>query len=100
MTYKELEKRGLVVPESMRYDAQNKYYDPDGYPTKEIRKQYTEFCTNLITDMVANGATAEELEKAILFSMVCIDSQKYKLSIIKAEEDLDIKLFEEKYMSH
>lgn len=83
-----LKKSGL--PQSKVYDAHNKYYSGSGYPNRETRKKYTDYCSHLIDGMVENGGKEEEFERALLFSFVCIDSIKYKLSILKAKEDLGI----------
>lgn len=83
-----LKKSGLS--QSKVYDARNKYYSGSGYPSRETRKEYTDYCSNLIDGMVENGGKEEELERALLFSYVCVDSIKYKLNILKAKEDLGI----------
>ena len=83
-----LSKSGL--PKSKVYDTHNKYFTAKGYPSRETRKKYTNYCSNLIAGMIENGSKEEELERALLFSLVCIDSIKYKLSILKAKEDLGI----------
>lgn len=46
--------------------------------------------TNLITDMTIKGATDEELERAVKFSMVVIDAPKHELDWKRAEKDLRI----------
>lgn len=89
-----LDKSG--VQKSTIYELRNKYHTFD-VPTRAIRQTYLGFCSKLLTDMSANGATAEELEKAIMFSLVVLDSEKYKLSIIKAKDDMDIQMLYEKY---
>ena len=92
-----LKKQGLEVLASSVYETRDKYFDPHNVPDKETRKEWTNYCSELITAMTVNGATPEEIEKAIIFSMVCIDSQKYKLSITKAYKDLKIAALEKKY---
>lgn len=94
-----LKKQGLEVLASSVYETRDKYFDPHNVPDKETRKELTNYCSELIEAMIANGATSEELEKAIIFSMVCIDSLKYQLSITKAYKDLKIAALEKKYKS-
>ena len=90
-----LKKSGL--PQSKVYDAHNKYYSGSGYPNRETRKKYTGYCSHLIDGMVENGGKEEELERALLFSYVVLDSEKKKLSIITAKEDFGIQELHDKY---
>ena len=89
-----LDKSG--VQKSTIYELRNKYYTVDP-PTRSIRQTYLGFCSNLIANMVVNGATAEELEKAILFSYVVLDSEKFKLNILTAKDDFGIQKLYAKY---
>ena len=47
--------------------------------------------SNLITDMTLNGASEDELARAVRHSMVVIDAGKHKLDYKKSEKDNDIK---------
>lgn len=89
-----LEKSG--VQKSSIYELHNKYYTFEPTP-RSVRQTYLGFCSNLITNMTVNGATAEELEKAILFSCVVLDSDKYRLNILTAKDDFGIQALYEKY---
>lgn len=89
-----LDKSG--VQKSAIYELRNKYYTFEPTP-KSVRQTYIGFCSNLIANMTANGATAEELEKAILFSIVVLDSDKYRLNILTAKDDFGIQALHEKY---
>lgn len=89
-----LDKSG--VQKSAIYELRNKYYTFEPTP-RSVRQTYIGFCSNLITNMTVNGATAEELEKAILFSCVVLDSDKYRLNILTAKDDLGIQALYEKY---
>lgn len=89
-----LDKSG--VQKSSIYELRNKYYTFEPTP-RSVRQTYIGFCSNLITNMTVNGATAEELERAILFSCVVLDSDKYRLNILTAKDDLDIQALYEKY---
>jgi hypothetical protein len=93
---KELNKFGF--PKSKIYDAHNKYYSSAGYPSRETRKKYTDYCTKLIDGMTKNKANKEELERALLFSYICVDSIKYRLNILAAKEDLEIDDLYSKYV--
>ena len=84
------------VQKSAIYELRNKYYTFEPTP-RSVRQTYIGFCSNLITNMTANGATAEELEKAILFSVVVLDADKYRLNILTAKDDLGIQALHEKY---
>lgn len=89
-----LDKSG--VQKSAIYELRNKYYTFEPAP-RSVRQTYIGFCSNLITNMTANGATAEELEKAILFSVVVLDADKYRLNILTAKDDMGIQQLYEKY---
>ena len=89
-----LEKSG--VQKSSIYELHNKYYTFEPIP-RTIRQTYLGFCSNLINSMTANGATAKEIEKAMLFSYVVLDSEKYKLNILTAKDDFGIQALYEKY---
>ena len=47
--------------------------------------------------MPVNGCTDEEMHDAIIFAYVVLDSDKYYLDILKAYDELGIKLLEDKY---
>lgn len=53
--------------------------------------------TNLITDMTIQGASPEELERAVKYSMVVIDAEKHKLNWKLAEEQLGIDALKKRY---
>jgi hypothetical protein len=89
-----LDKSG--IQKSAVYELRNKYYTLEPTP-RSIRQVYIGFCTGLITKMTANGATADELEKAMLFSYVVLDADKYRLNILTAKDDLGIQALHEKY---
>lgn len=51
----------------------------------------------LLEAMTANGATKDELDNAICYSMVVIDALKHDLDYRKAAIDFSIKLYADKY---
>jgi DNA-binding CsgD family transcriptional regulator len=54
--------------------------------------------TNLITDMYARGCTgADEITRAVKYSMVMIDAKKHKLNYKQAYKDLNIAELQNKY---
>lgn len=79
------------------------------YPYKEGMKVLTKgantqkqmgMISNLITDMSVQGASDEELARAVRHSMVVIDAAKHKLDYKQSEIDNDIKGLQEKYQRH
>lgn len=85
------------IPKSTIYDAYNKYYSSN--PTsKTVRQKDIGYCSRLIIEMTAKGATEDEFERAILYSLVVIDCVKKKLSTTKAYEDLNIRELYDKYV--
>lgn len=83
---------------SKLYQAHNDYYSSQGYSRGKERTRYFNYCHELIEDMAEHGASAEELERAIIFSYIVLDSEKFKLSIFKAKEDLLIQELYNKYV--
>lgn len=53
--------------------------------------------SNLITDMTLQGATREELARAVKHSMVVIDAEKHKLDYKQSYIDNDIATLQKKY---
>ena len=53
--------------------------------------------SNLITDMTIQGASSDELARAVKHSMVVIDAEKHKLDWRRSEKENDIKGLKEKY---
>lgn len=56
--------------------------------------------SNLITDMTLQGATTEELERAVKHSMVVIDAAKHHLDYRQSEKDNGIKLLYSNYQGY
>ena len=52
---------------------------------------------NLVADMAVKGATEEELERAIRYSMVLMDSVKHNLDYKQSYKDEGIAELEDKY---
>lgn len=55
--------------------------------------------SNLITDMTLQGATQDELARAVRHSMVVIDAEKHKLNYKQSEIDNNIAALKEKYQT-
>lgn len=89
---------GSGIPKSKIYEAHNKYYSYDNWTPRMVRTKDIGFCSRLLTDMADNGATEDELERAILFSIVVLDCVKKRLNIKKAFDDLGIAELRDKYM--
>jgi hypothetical protein len=85
-----------------------KDFDPDIYNLRSTGKKYTALTkknkgmemgvvSNLITDMTIKGATFDELERAVKYSMVVIDSPKHDLDYVQARKDFDIDSLKKTY---
>lgn len=74
------------------------YHDPS-LPDMSTKRRNSEMgkASNLITDMTIKGASREELERAVKYSMVVIDAKKHKLDYKKAFDDYAIGALKEKY---
>lgn len=55
--------------------------------------------SNLITDMTIQGASEDELARAVKHSMVVIDTGKHKLNYHQSELDNDIQSLKDKYQN-
>lgn len=79
-------------------------FDPsDAYPAQPGMKLMTRTdlemgkISNLITDMTLQGASSEELTRAVKHSMVVIDAEKHKLNYKLSEKENGIKELKDKY---
>ena len=99
--------KGLEGFDSKQYQADKTTKDADG--TVHAYKNGREFrvmkntgtqmgiISNLITDMTLQGATADELARAVRHSMVVIDAEKHKLDYKQSEVDNNIAALHKKY---
>ena len=74
---------------------------PDGTfkKMKDTQKQMG-VISNLITDMTLQGATDDELARAVRHSMVVIDAEKHDLDYKQSELDNGIAALKRKYQGH
>lgn len=82
------------------FDPKLEYKIPDGdTKTKRMRNTQTEMGTisNLITDMTLEGASREELARAVRHSMVVIDAEKHDLDYKQSELDNNIAGLKKEY---
>lgn len=68
--------------------------------TKGGMQNHMGVVSNLITDMTLQGATSDELARAVKHSMVVIDAYKHKLNYHRSAEELGIEALKEKYQRH
>jgi hypothetical protein len=99
--FKELQdfdaKTEYFVPEEQRQSKTN----PKGTPimTKSYTQKQMGLVSNLITDMTLQGATDDELIRAVKHSMVVIDAAKHKLDYKRSEIDNNIAALKAKYQA-
>ena len=69
---------------------------------KQMKNTGTEMgkISNLITDMTLQGASQDELARAVRHSMVVIDAEKHKLDYKQSEIDNGIASLKKKYQKH
>ena len=88
-----------------------KDFDPDIWNLRSTGKKYKSLTkknkggqmgivSNLITDMTIKNADWDELERAVKYSMVVIDSPKHDLDYKAAEKYYDIDGLKKKYQSN
>lgn len=83
------------------FDPQSAYPGYPGMPKMTDRTKGIEMgrISNLITDMTLQGATPEELARAVRHSMVVIDAKKHNLNYKLSYERNGIKALQEKYQN-
>lgn len=83
-----------------------KGFDPKvqykGYPGMQVMKERTKqtqmgIVSNLITDMTLQGASPDEIARAVKHSMVVIDAPKHELDYKRSYEENGIAALKEKY---
>lgn len=87
---------GSGIPKSEIYEAWEKFKTEDAV-SRSVRTVYVGYCSKLLTNMAKNGATEDEMKKAIMFSIVVLDSLKKQLSIEAAKRYYDISFLNNKY---
>lgn len=80
------------------------YYMRGGELYQQINPRYKQLqmgvVSNLITDMTLQGATDDELARAVRHSMVVIDSEKHHLDYKASAYDNGINALRQKYQAH
>ena len=104
----------LVIPtkgrefKTMDYLPGLKDFDPDIWNRRDVDKKYKSLtkknkgkymgvATNLINDMTVGGASWDEIERAIKYSMVVIDSPKHDLDYRSAYKEYGIDELQQRY---
>lgn len=82
-----------------KFDAKADYPPYPGMPRMTAHQKGVEMgkVSNLITDMTFQGATREELARAVKHSMVVIDAEKHELDWRRSERDNAIGALKKKY---
>ena len=85
-------------------DGKELYFNKDGKEVKPMTEAYKQkqmgIVSNLITDMTLQGASEEELARAVKHSMVVIDAAKHKLDYKQSEYDNGISELQAKYQNN
>ena len=85
---------GLKDFDPMKYKITDPSIKP---PTAQQKGTEMGKVSNLITDMTLQGASTEQLARAIKHSMVVIDSEKHNLDFRQSEKDQGIRALKEEY---
>lgn len=92
--------------ELQNFDTKSyKLADPDGVDARKVMSEKYKgkemgVVSNLVTDMTIQDAPAEDVIKAVKYSMVVIDSPKHKLDYRRAKKDCEIELLKKRYQQH
>lgn len=82
------------------FDPQAEYKGYEGMKIMNNTQMEMGKISNLITDMTLQGATDDELARAVRHSMVVIDAEKHKLNYKLSEEQNGIDALKRKYQAH
>lgn len=92
----------LMKPLDIVVDAgnyKNQYYSPDGYSKGHTRNKWMKIAIKLIQKIRDDGAySVDDIKKAMIFGYVCLDAEKYRLSILMAIDELDIQTLMYRYL--
>ena len=90
---------GMSTMGGGKWDASQKkdVYPPGKKPSGRIKGQQMGYVSNLITDMTIQGASTEELARAVRHSMVVIDAEKHNLNYKQSAIDNGIPQLMQKY---
>lgn len=99
---------GIYGPDSIngvKTDADGtKHFYRNGIEYKHISEDYKQIqmgvVSNLITDMTLQGATDDEIARAVKHSMVVIDAYKHDLDYSQSYKDNNINELKQKYQKH
>ena len=100
MEYGTVKKEELVYDKSTgKYEKQDVYYNAQGTKVQIMKNTQNEMgrISNLITDMTLQGASDEELARAVRHSMVVIDAEKHKLDYRQSYQDNGIETLKKTY---
>ena len=92
-----------ALKELQGFDPKTAYAVPEGNPNnvrlmkKDEKQKEMGIISNLITDMTLQGATTEDLARAVKHSMVVIDAEKHKLDYKRSERENGIQELKKKY---
>jgi hypothetical protein len=88
------------LDELKNFEPKELYTLPDSAPKMKSKTKQTEMgkVSNLITDMtLAEGATNDEIARAVKHSMVVIDAEKHHLDYKRSASENDIESLKRKY---
>ena len=88
--------------EPVKIVGKREYYSRGGhiYPRMNATQKEMGSISNLITDMTLQGASSDELVRAVRHSMVVIDAEKHKLDYKQSEKDNAISSLKKKYQGY
>lgn len=100
MQYGTTKKEELVYNKKTgKYEKKEVYYNQQGLKVSIMKNTQNEMgrISNLITDMTLQGASDDELARAVRHSMVVIDAEKHKLDYRQSYQDNGIESLKKSY---
>lgn len=102
MTVRERLEQALMHPHDILVDAgnyKNDYYSSLGYTKGATLTRWRKKAAQIIETIDNNGALSDEdIKNAIIFGYVCLDADQYKLNVLEAIDDLNVRLLVHRYL--
>lgn len=88
-----------ALPKLKNFNPQTEYPAYEGMPkmSAKTKGQQMGMVSNLITDMTIKGASMDEIERAVMHSMVVIDAEKHHLNYKQSAIDRGISNLQKTY---
>ena len=93
-----IERAGKLFYDDKLSELFNKYHDEKSHvKSNHVHNIVTGSAVKLVRDVIANGGTEEEIDQALKYMIMCINSKKYMLNVKKYSKENGIWDLRKKY---